>query len=199
MWTDHGSKRNTKKSEEAHHSSCYLPCKRHRVSWMKRLTIVITLFLICLWCSILFLDRRPEHCHWDFALIVIVKITFSLLFLAVRSARRSPTASELFGLPPTRSSCYLPCKRHRVSWMKRLTIVITLFLICLWCSILFLDRRPEHCHWDFALIVIVKITFSLLFLAVRSARRSPTCFGIIWPASNSLCILNNSRDNLQIP
>ena len=93
------------------------------------------------------------------------------------------------------SSCYLPCKGHRVSWMKRLTIVITLFLICLWCSILFLDRRPKHCHWDFALIVIVKITlFSFLFLAVRSTRRSPTCFRVIWSVFNSLCILNNSRD-----
>ena len=79
--------------------------------------------------------------------------------------------------------------------MKRLTIVITLFLICLWCSILFLDRRPKHCHWDFALIVIVKITlFSFLFLAVRSTRRSPTCFRVIWSVFNSLCILNNSRD-----
>ena len=79
--------------------------------------------------------------------------------------------------------------------MKRLTIVITLFLICLWCSILFLDRRPKHCHWDFALIVIVKITFLfLLFLAVWSTRRSPTCFGVIWCVFNSLCILNNSRD-----
>ena len=81
--------------------------------------------------------------------------------------------------------------------MKSLTIVITLFLICFWCSILFLDRRPEHCHWDFALIVIVKITFPLLFLAVRSARRSPTCFGVIWSVFNSLCILNNSRDKFE--
>ena len=82
--------------------------------------------------------------------------------------------------------------------MKRLTIVITLFLICLWCSILFLDRRPKHCHWDFALIVIVKITwFSSLFLAVRSARRSPTCFGVIWSVFNSLCILSNSRDKFE--
>ena len=79
--------------------------------------------------------------------------------------------------------------------MKRLTIVITLFVVCLWCSILFLDRRPKHCHWDFALIVIVKITlFSFLFLAVRSTRRSPTCFRVIWSVFNSLCILNNSRD-----
>ena len=96
------------------------------------------------------------------------------------------------------SSCYLPCKGHRVSWMKCLTIVITLFLICLWFSILFLDRRPKHCHWDFALILIVKITlFSLLFLAVWSTRRSPTCFGVIWCVFNSLCILNNSRDKFE--
>ena len=82
--------------------------------------------------------------------------------------------------------------------MKCLTIVITLFLIRLWCSILFLDRRPKHCHWDFALIVIVKITlFSLLFLAVWSTRRSPTCFGVIWSVFNSLCILNNSRDKFE--
>ena len=72
--------------------------------------------------------------------------------------------------------------------MKRLTIVITLFVVCLWCSILFLDRRPKHCHWDFALIVIVKI---------RSTRRCPTCFGVIWSVFNSLCILNNSRDKFE--
>ena len=82
--------------------------------------------------------------------------------------------------------------------MKCLTIVITLFLICLWSSILFLDRRPKHCHWDFALIVIVKITLLfLLFLAVWSPRRSPTCFGVIWSVFNSLCILNNSRDKFE--
>ena len=82
--------------------------------------------------------------------------------------------------------------------MKCLTIVITLFLICLWSSILFLDRRPKHCHWDFALIVIVKITLLfLLFLAVWSTRRSPTCFGVIWSVFNSLCILHNSRDKFE--
>jgi len=70
--------------DTTHHSSCYLPRKGHRVSWMKCLTLVIALFLICFWCSILFLDRRPKHCHWNFALIVIVKIASSLLTLAVR-------------------------------------------------------------------------------------------------------------------
>ena len=82
--------------------------------------------------------------------------------------------------------------------MKCLTIVITIFLVCLWRSILFLYRRPKHCHWDFALIVIVKITlFPLLFFAVWSTRRSPTCFGIIWSVFNSFCILNNSRNKLE--
>ena len=82
--------------------------------------------------------------------------------------------------------------------MKCLTIVITLFVVCLWCSILFLDRWPKHCHWDFALIVIVKITLLfLLFLAVWSPRRSPTCFGVIWSVFNSLCMLSNSRDKFE--
>ena len=143
-------------------------------------------------------------------LLILVKLIFKLkLYTICKNQKILRVATMWTGHGSKRntkkskyahhSSCYLPCKRHRVSWMKRLTIVITLFLICLWCSILFLDRRPEHCHWDFALIVIVKITFSLLFLAVRSARRSPTCFGIIWSVFNSLCILNNSRDNWQIP
>ena len=92
------------------------------------------------------------------------------------------------------SSCYLPRKGHRVSWMKRLTIVITLFLICLWSSILFMDWRPEHCHWDFALIVIVKIASSLLTLAIRKTWRSLTWFGYICSVFNSLCILNSSCD-----
>ena len=92
------------------------------------------------------------------------------------------------------SSCYLPRKGHRVSWMKCLTIVITLFVVCLWCSILFMDRRPEHCHRDFALIVIVKTTSSLLYLAVRKTWGSLTCFGFICSVLNSLCILNGARD-----
>ena len=92
------------------------------------------------------------------------------------------------------SSCYLPRKGHRISWVKRLTIVITLFLICFWCSILFLDRGPKHCHWDFALIVILKIASSVLTLAVRKTWRSLTWFGYICSVFNSLCILYSSCD-----
>ena len=71
---------------------------------------------------------------------------------------------------------------------------VTLFLICFWCSILFLDRRPKHCHWDFALIVILKIASSLLTLAVRKTWRSLTWFGYICSVFNSLCILYSSCD-----